>query len=69
MRYLICLVAVVVLGGCASGEIGQSQIDKAYPKMSQEKLEAELAKAGKLEEYKAGQARDAAVSSQQGGGQ
>lgn len=69
IKFSIGLVALLLAVGCSSGEVGQAEIDKAYPAVSQSQLEAELAKEGKLEEYKANRARDAAVQAGQGGGQ
>lgn len=69
MKIILAILGMAILWGCSSPEVGQGEIDKAYPQVSQTQLEADLAKAGKLEEYKEAKARDAAVEAQQGGGQ
>ncbi len=62
----LCLLAVALMvgAGCQSSSIGESETNKAFPKQSQEEVEAALAKEGKLEEYKAAQERDRAYQSQ-----
>lgn len=68
-RTTLAALCFVILFGCSAQEVGQVDIDKAYPQVSQTQLEADLAKEGKLEEYKAAKARDAAIEAQQGGSQ
>ncbi|MBL8059698.1 MAG: hypothetical protein JNK63_03155 [Chthonomonas sp.] len=59
MKQLICLVGcMVAMAGCTPGAIGKSETDAAFPKQDQASMEAELAKEGKLDEYKAAQERD-----------
>lgn len=64
----LVLVAVLLVS-CGSNEVGQGEIDKAYPQVSQSQLEADLAREGKLDEYKAIQQRNADVEAGQVGQQ
>lgn len=57
-RYLLLLGGALVLSGCNSGAIGKAETDAAFPSQDQASVEAQLAKEGKLEEYKAAQERD-----------
>ncbi|MBN9501469.1 MAG: hypothetical protein BGO01_01475 [Armatimonadetes bacterium 55-13] len=62
IKVILGVVGTFTLLGCGStGPIGNSEINKAYPKQSQAQLEEDLKRAGKYDEYMAGKQRDAAV--------
>ena len=67
----IAAITLLFLAGCQPSAIGEGETNKAFPKQNQSELESQLAKEGKLEEYKAAQERDRQYEQQgqQGGSQ
>ena len=56
--FLLLALSLGCLVGCGQSEIGKAESDAEFPKQDLASVEAELAKEGKLDEYKAAQARD-----------